>query len=443
MNRVILFSPVGGTDPISLSNYKDGSMLHICRVYHPTDVYLYMSKEILELHNSDNRYLYCLDKLAEMDGFKMEYTIIGRESLGDVQRFDFFYDEFSGILNDIVEKMDDTDKLLLNVSSGTPAMKSGLLVLATMGDIDCQCIQVITPNRNMNTHIHKGYDVKILWEADEDNVADFENRCEEVKCPSLMSIRQEGNIKKYLDSYDYQAALDLAQSLPASRTHNYLELIKMAKYRLQLDYRAARTIEKEQSANVFPIKNDEWIRDFEFALQLDIKRKREEYGDFLRAMTPLIADLYEKILKARYQINIDDYCSVQMYDHVRKWDENKLGSSENQEILNTLKGKYGIFRYGPVYSDNLYQLIEHYSSTAMDSYSCVRNLRNIEKTVRNIAAHEMTMMNDEKIKSRTGFTSGEAMEMIKECFQIAQAPLVPGCWNSYDEMNELIKSKMQ
>ena len=43
MNR-ILFSPLGKTDPIS--NMRDGSMLHICRIYKPNIVYLYMSSEI-------------------------------------------------------------------------------------------------------------------------------------------------------------------------------------------------------------------------------------------------------------------------------------------------------------------------------------------------------------------------------------------------------------
>lgn len=30
MSKVVLFSPVGGTDPISENNYYDGSLLHIC-----------------------------------------------------------------------------------------------------------------------------------------------------------------------------------------------------------------------------------------------------------------------------------------------------------------------------------------------------------------------------------------------------------------------------
>ncbi len=56
MNQTILFSPVGGTDPISQNNYRDGSLLHICRVYKPTKVVLFLSREMLDFHRKDNRY---------------------------------------------------------------------------------------------------------------------------------------------------------------------------------------------------------------------------------------------------------------------------------------------------------------------------------------------------------------------------------------------------
>ena len=76
MGRTILFSPVGGTDPISSTNCRDGSLLHICRVYRPDVVYLYMSQEILANQDKDNRYLYCLDKLGEMQHRKMHRSLL-------------------------------------------------------------------------------------------------------------------------------------------------------------------------------------------------------------------------------------------------------------------------------------------------------------------------------------------------------------------------------
>lgn len=79
MNQTILFTPVGGTDPISLNNYHDGSILHICRFYKPDKVILYMSKEMLDFQEKDDRYRYCLDRLAKMQDRPMIYEIIERQ----------------------------------------------------------------------------------------------------------------------------------------------------------------------------------------------------------------------------------------------------------------------------------------------------------------------------------------------------------------------------
>ena len=64
MGKRILFSPVGGTDPIKYCS--DGSMLHICRHYQPDEVVLYLSKEMTEKHREDNRYVKCIELLGEL-----------------------------------------------------------------------------------------------------------------------------------------------------------------------------------------------------------------------------------------------------------------------------------------------------------------------------------------------------------------------------------------
>ena len=94
MNQTILFTPVGGTDPISLNNYHDGSILHICRFYKPDKVILYMSKEMLDFQEKDDRYRYCLDRLAKMQDRPMIYEIIERRELTKVHEFDYFYEDF-------------------------------------------------------------------------------------------------------------------------------------------------------------------------------------------------------------------------------------------------------------------------------------------------------------------------------------------------------------
>ena len=129
MGKIILFTPVGGTDPISSTNCRDGSMLHICRNYKPDKVIMYMSKEMLENQEADDRYRYCLNRLSKLQQHEMKYEIVERRELTEVHEFDYFYEDFRKIIRQIYDEMDETDTLLLNVSSGTPAMKSGLLVL--------------------------------------------------------------------------------------------------------------------------------------------------------------------------------------------------------------------------------------------------------------------------------------------------------------------------
>ena len=163
MNRKILFSPVGGTDPMPQTNFRDGSMLHICRVYQPTDVYLYMSAEILANHQADNRYLYCLEDLAKRQGRNVKFELIERPDLHNVQDFDTFYRDFRPIIRNINDTMTPEDTLILNVSSGTSAMKSAILVLATLGEYPYRLVQVRTPTGKMNPDPKRHSCEEHLW----------------------------------------------------------------------------------------------------------------------------------------------------------------------------------------------------------------------------------------------------------------------------------------
>lgn len=456
MNNLILFSPVGGTDPISLSNYKDGSLLHICRVYKPTKIYLYMSQEMLEYHKLDNRYLYCLDKLYELHSIDFECEIIEREKLEEVQKFDYFYEDFRNIIRNIISKMDESDTLLLNISSGTPAMKSALLVLTTLGEFPCKSIQTSTPVRKMNVHNHKGYDVKFLWEANEDNIENFENRCEEVKCPTLSLIKSEEIIKKHVLSYDYAAAIDVIKTLPDDKTRHYNKLLEMAQSRVLLDYYNSINIMKDFDFDFFPIKSSNEIKYFEYALNLDLKRKKEQYADFIRAITPIIVDLFELILKKKCNINLDHYTydsdeninidfeearilgiDLKKYVYskarIKRWDVIKL---KGTDIGNVLFKKWNNFK-GPVLSIHLSELIKKFSQD-IELHKTVVSLRTVEQRIRNLAAHEIVSVTEDTIKSLTNFSSKEIMDAIKKAFNYTNIKVENKFWNSYDEMNKKI-----
>lgn len=444
MNQTILFTPVGGTDPISSTNCRDGSMLHICRVYQPDKVIMYMSKEMLEFQEQDDRYRYCLDRLGNLQNRRMQYEIIERKNLVSVHEFDYYYQDFREIIQKICQQMDETDTLLLNVSSGTPAMKSGLLVLLTLGEFPARAIQVATPERKINEHVHKNYDVQLLWDLDEDNEVNFDNRCKEVQCPTLSKIKKEEIIKKHISVYDYAAALEVAKSLPEEDTKAYKDIIYMASRRILLDFTGVDQMIKKTGYQCLPVRSSAERKYFEYALNIGIKLKKEEYADFIRSITPLIVDLLEIVLKKQCKITVDDYCVIRKKKgmEIREWSADKLRGTEIKRILDQRYGeRTGGFRCGPVYSDHLKCLLQ---AKSKDAYliKLAENLRSVESNIRNLAAHQIVSVTEDVILQRTGYTGKKIMEMIKALFNYTGISMKEEYWESYELMNQEIIKRM-
>lgn len=437
MNRTILFSPVGGTDPMPQTNWQDGSLLHIARVYKPDEIYLYMSAEILENHKKDNRYLYCLEKLAEKQNYSPKYHIIERGDLKNVHIFDYFYEDFRTIIRDITKDFDESDRLLLNISSGTPAMKSGLLVLATLGEFPYISVQVETPTGKMNEHRHENYDVELIWEGNEDNEEDFVNRCQEVRCPSLTEIKQEEIIKKLVSVYDYEAAFEIASGLKSEHAKIYLPLLELARARLQMDFTKVNALSSETKVDFIPMKSAEKQKYFEYALNMDIKRKKGEYTDFIRAITPLLVDLFALILKQECSIDINTIAK----GHPLRWDKKFIQANmpDIDMILNEhfLKLSGRNFSYGEVYSSALSPIILEYAKNNKVK-ELISNLTKVEKEVRNPAAHEIVSLSDNKIRKIVGFSSEDIMKLIKDAFKYTGLGVSQKHWDSYEVMNEAI-----
>ena len=441
MGRTILFSPVGGTDPISATNVFDGSLLHICRFYKPDKVVLYMSAEVLKLQEEDDRYRYCLKKLLDFQNREMEIETIERLELTEVQDFDFFYNDFRNVLRSIYTNLHEDDDLLLNVSSGTPAMKSTLMVLGTFGEIPCRLIQVATPVRKMNEHQHKNYDVETLWELNEDNSDNAENRCSEIHCPSLLMLKQEEMIKQHLAVYDYQAALTIAESMPSAYTREYLKLIRIAHFRQQLLLNEADRICNALGVSVFPVRDSNKRKYFEYALMLQNKLSRKEYADFIRGISPLLADLFELILKNYCEIDIVQFTSLR--NGIRKWDKLKFTSSDPKAmtLLNILSQNFSKFNYDPVYSSHLKVIIDN-MTTDLTLKQLTGDLRDVEATVRNLAAHEIVSITADTIRILTGLTPEQIMRKIKTAFTYAGMNIRSEQWKSYDYMNQQIIDAM-
>ena len=437
----ILFSPIGGSDPIR--NYHDGSMLHICRNYLPDRVVLYLSGEMYQHHVQDNRYVYCLEELGRKMSHPFEIEVIVRDELTEVQDYEYFYTEFTKCINDIVAQMDEGDELLLNVSSGTPAMKNALIILATLAEFSFQPIQVSTPLKRSNymDENTKKYEVQEQWEFDEDNEPQEgdTSRCEEIKSLNLVKLLKVNLLEKHLQAYDYTAALEIARDLKNHISVKATAMIEQANERNQLNTKRVNELAKKIDYQPMPVKNQENCDLLEYVLLLQMKVRRKEYADFIRAITPVVFELFYRVLKRQCHIDIKDYCDEKKSG--LRWNLEKIKQTEVGDILQKEYAATG-FRGGPVYSSQLKPLILHYSGSEKVN-TLVTDLRHAEEKARNKAAHTIVSITNEKIVKWTDYTAEELLVKIQQLTLF----VVPGqdgsIWDSYDRMNEAIMKEIR
>ena len=434
MSKTYLFSPIGNTDPIKY--FYDGSMLHICRYYKPDVVILYLSQEMILHHEKDNRYVRSIELLGEKLGHTFEVRIIRDEQMVDVQQYDLFYHAFRRIIADIEEEMTPEDTLIVNMASGTPAMKSALLVMATLAEYRFLPIQVSTPKRRSNLG-REDYDVEKNWEMDTDNRPEMRKRCEEVRCVHLVQLLKMDMIKKHLQSYDYHAALQVGREIQRELDKEDYAWLETADARAVLDWERMNRFLPKNNGVLWPVKAEDQNRVLlEYTLSLDLKVKRGEYADFIRAITPLGVDLLERVIEQCCGIYIEAYYSSR---DSQKWSRIKLADSEVLEILNR-KFTDG-FRFGPVYSYHLNTIVQAKCTDALMAQR-VQELVNVEQKVRNLAAHSIVSATPEWVKERTGKTVDEIMEIIKYICEKVGIADSQESWRSYDRMNKKIIEKL-
>lgn len=444
--KKVLFSPVGGTDPIAPSTEKDGSMLHICRVYKPDVVYLYMSAEMLKRHIRDNRYVYCIERLGEYLNHKFEIHIIERPEFVNVQDYDYCFEEFQGVFKEIEEKLEADDVLYLNIASGTPAMKGGLLFLATIGEYKYIPVQVTTPDEHINKHYgveDNDYEPELYWSENLDNTPDFINRCKEINCPNLRIVIEKNIISKHIAEYDYAAAYRLAGDLKDNMSDKAYNMISMALARQQLDIKKVQQFEKSTGTDILPVRQGNRINLVEYTLGLRIKYKRKEYGDFIRAISPLLTDLFEAIIKEKCKVDLRKKYWYEDNKGIWKWKKEKMEAcDEGRKILSKMEVYYGNeFRDNTaVMASNLVPVINCLLSDNGKIVKKVNDLRNIEEKIRNLAAHEIVAITDENIsdKLEQKISIEQIYENIKSLVSFIGIGNSESIWYSYEIMNDMI-----
>ena len=204
-----------------------------------------------------------------------------------------------------------------------------------------------------------------------------------------------------------------------------------------LDLRGVNELEKKTGFDFTPIKSGDSRKYFEYALNLSIKLEREEYGDFIRATSPLIVDLFKTVLKKKCKIDIGSYTKPHTKGH-ELWSEEKLRGTE---LENLLRAGVKYFNYGPIYSSALVVIIE--AKASPEVVELAKRIREVEERVRNIAAHEIVSITDDFILNKAGHRASKIMEDLKTLVKMCGIGTKDSDWNSYKDMNDKIIAMME
>ena len=439
IRKYVLFSPVGTHDPVGVVDKdgkpSEGSMLHIIRHYKPEVVYLYITKE---LNYNDNRYEKAIKKFHP--NCKVE-KILSKVPENKVHSYDAFINDFKKTIDEINNNYKDYE-ILLNIASGTPQMKSDLILEYITRNIKLIPVQVSTPigasNFNSESKNEKIINKKIDIEKELDKI-DIEkenknNRCQEPGILSFKRAKIQSQIESLIKNYEYSSAYQLfikdRKDISQLFNDDLKKILHHTYLRVNLKYdEANKIINFQNNKDLTNVENE--LLEYYYVIKL--KYKKGELSDFILRMSPFVTDLLFYYLKN----NI-----VELEEIFIDYNGNKKISTGIRKILKTTLYKHPQFINLAI----LKEIKDYYIKTTniIDSYtsSLFDELREVEEKVRNKVAHRIININSKFIKQQVGLSSEKILKKNEELLKKV-IPKIDTNYFLYDDINEQIMDLLQ
>jgi len=433
----VLFSPIGMTDP-TRDDY-DGPFLHILRHYRPVEAVLFFTEETWQHQQSDNRYRAMAQKLCADWPQPPVLTLCPHPEIAQAHRFEIYDQPFRQALEDLHARWPD-HRLLVNISSGTPQMEASLYLLAATLPFQVIPVQVSTHQKAANQD-RRHYDIEAEWNNLLDNLTgETENRCIPLQLVNVQYAILKKNILSLAENGDYSAALSLAKDAVELFDPKALALLTAACSRVGM--KSVQALQDAKKAGLpfkelFEVQDSDLLVCYEYILMLDILRQRQDYNGFARAVSPVLTDLLELCCHRLHGKQPRTWCDTR--SAVPKLSRSVLQSREPQ-LLAALDAKFrGEFKDSPLAASNLLPILQQLESEKPCGrphlLEYAEDLRKVEEDVRNLAAHEITELDDLRIRGITGFTSAEILTRLKGIFESCANRSAPLQWNGYKAIN--------
>ena len=445
--KYVLFSPVGTHDPIGVIDKdgkpSEGSMLHIIRHYQPEIVHLYITKG---LNYGDDRYKKAIEKFYPQ--CKVE-NIFSELEKDEVNSYDAFMNDFKKYIEKIYNEYNNKGyEILLNIASGTPQMKSNLILEVITNNIKLIPVQVYTPIKDSNFNSNnKEKEIYIYTEKDLDKIdIEKENTNNRCKVPEILSFKKakiQSQIESLIKNYEYSAAYNLfkeVNNISELFDKNLLKYLEHAHLRVNLKYKEANKIINLANKDLVDIENE--LLEYYYVMKL--KYKKEELSDFILRISPFATDLLFYYLRQ----NVPQLKKNKILKYSENGKQICIEKSPDAKFINIYNKSYNRNKE-PKKEDNFISLarlitIKDYYKNNIDTNvgKLFNNIRNIEKNIRNDVAHRMINITEEFIKQKVGLSSEEILKKNEELLKIV-IPKIDINYFVYNEINNKIMELLQ
>lgn len=445
--KYVLFSPVGTHDPIGVIDKdgkpSEGSMLHIIRHYQPEIVHLYITKG---LDYGDSRYKKAIEKFYPQ--CKVE-NIFSELEKDEVNSYDAFMNDFKKCIEKIYNEYNNKGyEILLNIASGTPQMKSNLILEVITNNIKLIPVQVSTPIKDSNFNSkNKTEETYVYSEKDLDKI-DVEKETANNRCrvPEILSFKRakiQAQIESLIKNYEYSASYNLfkeVNNISELFDKNLLKYLEHAYLRVNLKYNEANKIINLANKDLANIENE--LLEYYYVMKL--KYKKGELSDFILRISPFATDLLFYYLRQ----NVPQLKKNKILKYSENGKQICIEKSPDAKFINIYNKIYNRNKE-PKKEDNFISLarlitIKDYYKNNIDTNvgKLFNNIRNIEKNIRNDVAHRMINITKEFIKQKVGLSSEEILKKNEELLKIV-IPKIDINYFVYDEINNKIMELLQ
>ena len=444
----ILFSPLGDTDPIR--DCHDGACLHILRHYQPERVVLFYTKDMENKERRDHRYTRAIHKLSPNCAIEEIFSGIVAA---------YLYEEFSKILPEAVQSVRDRypeHEILINLSSGTPQMKTVLAMLAADTE-RCRGIQVPShsgKSNRKNKPASDDVDVDILLEVNVDDEEGAKNRCEEPPLSVFRYHAEKNRIISLIHAYEYNAALTLARSsslVPADAK----QLLKHAAARTDLLPDKARKILAEYNGQKLFLFTGEEELLIEYFLIMQIDQENDHLSNFMLRISPFLdkflLDYVQKNVRGGRQ-NPQNILNLSRY--VKRKGGYRLERERIEQtapkLLTRLDREYGGYKD----SDLSFTLLIYYCDYMQeegltkdtklhdDMMAELGKLGDI-RILRNNVAHQITNVTRESFQKVTQMTPPALMAIFTQMLTLVYGGKVKEALTTYSRINSWLEEALE